>query len=71
MESNKRRLSPLAEVELDALEAGREWTRHRIEKKLQRLADKQGAISPPERSDASAQTADKASVDDECGRGGD
>jgi len=48
MEKRAKRISPLAEVEMEALEAGREWTRRRIEKNLQRLADAQGAISPPE-----------------------
>ena len=47
-ERQTRRVSPLAEVELEALEAGREWTRRRIERKLQKLAHGQGAISPPE-----------------------
>ncbi len=50
MNREKKRLSPLAEVELEALDAGREWTRRRIEKNLQKLADEQGAISPPEQS---------------------
>ena len=45
----ERAVSPLAEVELETLEEGREWTRKRLEKKLQRLADRQGAISPPQR----------------------
>lgn len=49
MDRQKKRLSPLAEVELEALEAGREWTRRRIEKNLQKLADAQGDVSPPER----------------------
>ena len=48
MKSEQRRaVSPLAEVELETLEEGREWRRKRLEKKLQRLADRQGAISPP------------------------
>lgn len=47
-EKPKRAISPLAEVEMDTLEEGREWTRRRLEKKLQRLADSQGAISPPQ-----------------------
>ncbi len=42
-ERQKRRVSPLAEVELEALEAGREWTRRRIERNLQKLADGQAA----------------------------
>ncbi len=48
MDQPNRRRSPLAEVELEALEAGREWTRRRIEKKLQKLADDQGDVSPPD-----------------------
>jgi hypothetical protein len=44
----RRAVSPLAEVELETLEEGREWTRQRLEKKLQRLAERQGAISPPQ-----------------------
>jgi hypothetical protein len=71
MEKQKRRLSPLAEVELEALEAGREWTRRRIEKNLQRLADEQGKLSPPERVGASAMSSDADSVDDERGSSGD
>jgi len=49
-EKPKRAISPLAEVEMETLEEGREWMRKRLEKKLQRLADAQGAISPPQRS---------------------
>jgi len=45
----QRAVSPLAEAERETLEEGREWTRKRLEKKLQRLADRQGAISPPQR----------------------
>jgi hypothetical protein len=52
MNKSGRRVSPLAEVELETLEEGREWTRRRLERKLQRLADAQGAISPPEQSGA-------------------
>ncbi len=48
-ERPRRAISPLAEVEMETLEEGREWTRKRLEKKLQRLADEQGAISPPQR----------------------
>jgi hypothetical protein len=71
MEKQTRRLSPLAEVELEALEAGREWTRHRIEKNLQRLADEQGKISPPERIGAPTLPADADSPDYERGGRGD
>ncbi len=70
MDKPKRRRSPLAEVELEALEAGREWTRRRIEKKLQKLADEQGDLSPPERAAADSPPPDQAPIEDERGRGG-
>jgi hypothetical protein len=70
MEKHRRRLSPLAEVELEALEAGREWTRRRIEKNLQELARSQGAVSPPERFEAAPLSSDEDSADDERGRSG-
>ena len=47
-EEPRRAVPSLAEVELETLEEGREWTRRRLERKLQRLADSQGAISPPQ-----------------------
>lgn len=68
MDRQKSKLSPLAEVELEALEAGREWIRNRIEKNLQKLADEQGDISPPEQSSASSFTRDNNSPDNERGR---
>jgi hypothetical protein len=48
MSEEKRTVSPLAEAELEVLEKGQEWMRRRLEKKLQRLAEGQGAVSPPE-----------------------
>jgi hypothetical protein len=49
MESRPKRPSPLAEAELAALEAGREWTRRRLQRDLQRQADAFGEFSPLER----------------------
>lgn len=46
MKNSKKHVSPLAEVELETLEEGREWTRRRLERKLQKMAQSQGAISP-------------------------
>ena len=71
MEKRAKRISPLAEVEMEALEAGREWTRRRIERNLQRLADAQGKISPPEPGGDRALPAQPDPVDDECGGSGD
>ena len=48
MDQQNKRISPLARVELEALEAGREWTRLKIKRDLQKLADEQGDLSPPE-----------------------
>jgi hypothetical protein len=70
MDRQQKRLSPLAEVELEALAAGREWTRRRIEKNLQALADDQGKVSPPERAEAASLSCDEAASDNECGEGG-
>jgi len=68
MKSEQRRaVSPLAEVELETLEEGREWTRKRLEKKLQRLADRQGAISPPQR--PAPEGGQKTAADDSNGVG--
>jgi hypothetical protein len=49
MQKQPKRISPLAQVEIQALEAGREWTRRKIERDLQKLADQQGEISPLKR----------------------
>jgi hypothetical protein len=38
----------LAEVEREVLMEGQEWTRKRLEKRLQELAEKEGKLSPPE-----------------------
>jgi len=67
LERPRRAVSPLAEVELETLEEGREWTRRRLEEKLQRLADGQGAISPPQPS--AAETGETSAGDAEDGGG--
>ena len=60
-EKPRRTISPLAEVEAETLEEGRAWTRRRLEEKLQRLADRQGAISPPQ--PAAPETLDRSAGD--------
>ena len=52
MKKHKRSVSPLAMVEMEVLEEGREWMRRRMQDRLQRLANEQGAVSPPERQTA-------------------
>ena len=44
--------NPLYELELEVLEEGREWMRRRLEQKLQKIAQAEGRLSPPERSAA-------------------
>ena len=43
------RRNPLYELELEVLEEGREWMRRRLEQKLQKIAQSEGRLSPPER----------------------
>ena len=40
--------NPLFELEMETLEEGREWTRRRLEQKLQKRAAAEGRLSPPE-----------------------
>jgi len=63
----QRRVSPLAEVELETLQEGREWPRKRLERKLQRLAARQGAISPPQPS--AVERGQETATDDSNGLG--
>ena len=46
-ESNRER--SLREIELEVLEEGREWTRRRLEQRLQEEADRRGGVFPPQR----------------------
>jgi hypothetical protein len=59
-DSNKGR--SLREIELEVLEEGREWTRRRLEQKLQEEANRQGGVFPPQREKGSppAKAADGA-----------
>ena len=66
--TNKAESKTLRDIELEVLEEGREWTRRRLEQRLQQEADRQGGVFPPQRSkgSSSAQRANAASD-----RGGD
>jgi hypothetical protein len=63
MTSDKRESKTLREIELEVLEEGREWTRRRLEQRLQQEADRQGGVFPPQRSKgtSSAKGADATS----------
>jgi len=49
MNSDSHRSRSLREIELEVLEEGREWTRRRLEQKLQEEANRQGGVFPPQR----------------------
>ncbi len=49
MDSDKKAPRSLREIELEVLAEGREWTRRRLEQKLQEEADRQGGVFPPQR----------------------
>ena len=46
---NQARNRSLREIELEVEAEGREWTRRRLEEKLQEEADREGGIFPPQR----------------------
>lgn len=71
MERQKKKLSPLAEVERRVLKEGQEWMRCRMAEELQKLADAEGGFSPLERPGAgSSQAPVDAPADDDGGGGG-
>ena len=49
MNSESERPRSLREIELAVEAEGREWTRLRLQQELQREADLQGGVFPPER----------------------
>lgn len=48
MTSDHDRPRTLREIEMEVLEEGREWTRQRLEEKLQAEADRHGGVFPPQ-----------------------
>lgn len=56
MNSDKPAARSLRDIELEVLEEGREWTRRRLEQRLQQEADRQGGVFPPQRSESASST---------------
>jgi hypothetical protein len=54
MDSDKKAGRSLRDIELEVLAEGREWTRRRLEQRLQEEADRQGGVFPPQRSKGTA-----------------
>lgn len=50
----------LREIEMEVMAEGREWTRQRLQQRLQEEADRHGGVFPPEQKPggASAQSSD-------------
>jgi hypothetical protein len=49
MNSENKPVRSLREIEMAVLEEGREWTRRRLEQKLQEEANRHGGVFPPQR----------------------
>ena len=60
MNTEQTRPRSLREIELEVEAEGREWTRQRLQQRLQAEADRHGVVFPPQRpaAGASAQPAD-------------
>ena len=62
MTSDSNEGRSLRDIELEVLEEGREWTRQRLEQKLQEEANRHGGVFPPQQQKgaASAKAGDDA-----------
>jgi hypothetical protein len=49
MNSENQPARSLRDIEMEVLEEGREWTRRRLEQKLQEEANRHGGVFPPQR----------------------
>jgi len=60
MNTEQTRRPTLREIEMEVEAEGREWTRKRLQQRLQSEADRQGGVFPPQRpaDGASAKTRD-------------
>ena len=54
MNSENEAPRSLREIEMEVLAEGREWTRKRLEERLQQEADRHGGVFPPERAKGKA-----------------
>ena len=54
MSDQTQRTNSLREIELEVEAEAREWTRRRLEKRLQEEADRDGKIFPPQRGKSQA-----------------
>jgi len=69
MSAQPTRKRSLREIELEVEAEGREWMRQRLEEKLQREAERDGAIFPPQ-PEKGAASASKSTATKDRGRAG-
>jgi len=69
MNSDTSGLRSLRDIEMEVLAEGREWTRQRLEQKLQQEATRRGGVFPPKRRKSLA-SASKADASTHRGGGG-
>ena len=69
MNTEQTRPQSLREIEMEVEAEGREWTRQRLQQRLQAEADRQGGVFPPQRPVGSA-SAESADADAHRRRGG-
>lgn len=69
MSEQPQRKRSLRELELEVEAEGREWMRQRLEEKLQKEADREGTIFPPQPKKGPAAAAQSAAAKNR-GRGG-
>ena len=62
MSDQAQRKRTLREMELEILAEGREWMRQRLEEKLQKEADRDGAVFPPQREEGATSAQKGAAV---------
>src|SRR6266567_4136198 len=72
MTSETKQERSLRAIELEVLEEGREWTRRRLEQRLQDEANRHGGVFPPQRPEgaSSAKRADGSADGGGSGQGG-
>jgi hypothetical protein len=69
MNPEQARPRSLREIEMEVEAEGREWTRQRLQQRLQAEADRHGGVFPPERP-AAAASAQASDADAHRRRGG-
>ena len=69
MSDQARRKRTLREIEQEVEAEGREWMRQRLEEKLQKEAERDGAVFPPQPKKGAASAPQGAAVKDRSGGG--